>query len=170
MEQNFGLFSEKKFPDTYAYVALMGNTEPNLLAKLYFSRKNMEIIQHKVMKDIYERSEKLYKPDYQPETEFLIIMRSVYLTYSKNLPNDITIQITELNEIAYQKVVEKVYPQLLSYIAYLRDASQMYTPIEVPKNVSIAGTGNKLLPGPAVALFDTKTEKNYSSNTNYEIY
>jgi hypothetical protein len=165
MEQNFGLFSENKFPDTYAHVALMGNTEPNLLAKLFFSRKNMQIIQHKVMKDIYERSKNIYKPDYQPETELLIIMRSVYLTYSKNLPNDITKQIAELNEISYQKVVEKVYPQLLSYIAYLRDASQMYTPMEVPKNVSSTGTGNKLLPGPAVALFDTKTD-----NTDYEIY
>jgi hypothetical protein len=165
MEQNFGLFSEKKHPDTYAYVALMGNTEPNLLAKLFFSRKNMQIIQHKVMKDIYERSKNIYKPDYQPETELLIIMRSVYLTYAKNLPNDITKQIAELNEISYQKVVEKVYPQLLSYIAYLRDASQMYTPMEVPKNVSNTGTGNKLLPGPAVALFDTKTD-----STDYEIY
>lgn len=165
MEQNFGLFSEKKYPDTYAYVALMGNTEPNLLAKLFFSRKNMQIIQHKVMKDIYERSKNIYKPDYQPETELLIIMRSVYLTYAKNLPDDLTKQIAELNEISYQKVVEKVYPQLLSYIAYLRDASQMYTPMEVPKNVSNTGTGNKLLPGPAVALFDTKTD-----NTDYQIY
>lgn len=161
--QNFGLFTETHMPDTYGYQALLGTIEPTTLSNLFFSRKNMKIIQHMMMKDIYERSSGLYKIDYQPDTEILIIMRSVFLQYSKNLPTNITEQINELNQITYQKVVEKVYPELLSYIAYLRDASQMHTPIELPLNVSDAGTGNKLLPGTAVALFGTNDySKNYT--------
>lgn len=157
--QNFGLFAEENKREDYSYQALLGTIEPTLLSRLFFSSKNMDIIQNKVIADIYERSNKLYRIDKQPETELLIIMRSVFLQYSQNLPNQITEQIERLNEITYRKVIEKIYPNLLSYIAYLRDSSQMYQPMELPTNSSSAGSGNKILPGNAVALFGTEEFK-----------
>lgn len=144
-EYNFGLFSEEHYPETYAKTALKGIIEPDLLSTLFFSRKNMTIIQNKVRRDIYDRTQGKYLIDNQPETEILIIMRSVFLTYSKNRSEDITEQIKVLNEISYRKIVEKIYPTLVGYMKYLRDANEPYRLLEKPEADTIRGTGNKQL-------------------------
>ncbi len=144
---NFGLFQEKTKPSTYAREAIKGIIEPSKLTDLFFSRENLKIIQNMVRRDIYDRSDKKYVIDYQPETEVLIVMRSVFLTYGKNRPDNITKQIDELNQITYRKIVEKIYPNLVSYMIYLRDINEMYALNQLPDSASIYGTGTKQLGG-----------------------
>lgn len=146
-QYNFGLFEENKKPATYASEILKGIIEPSKLSEAFFSRENIRIIQNMVRRDIYDRTQQKYVIDYQPETEVLLVMRSVFLTYSKNRDDKIREQIADLNEISFRKIVEKIYPNLVSYMIYLRDSSEMYKLNELPSSASIYGTGEKQLGG-----------------------
>lgn len=150
---NFGLYTEDSKPKSYSSQVLQGLIEDTPLSVAYFSPENIRIVQNMVRRDIYERTQGNYLIDYQPETEVLVVMRSVFLTYSKNLPTNVKEQITELNYLSYRKIVEKIYPNLVSYMIYLKDASQMYELNERPESASITGLGNKQLPGTDKFIF-----------------
>ena len=59
-------------------------------------------------------------------------MRSIYLQYSKNLPDHIESQIKELNNRVLKYCINQVYSEAQGYMQYLKDASTMYTPMDHP--------------------------------------
>jgi hypothetical protein len=61
-----------------------------------------------------------------------IIMRSIYLQNSVNLPTDIDKQVAALNQLVLQYTVKQVYEEAKGYLKYLYDASTLYTPMEHP--------------------------------------
>lgn len=128
--------------DSYSKVVLAGIQEETLLSFLFFSKKNIEIIQNLIRKKIYDMSNNEYVIGYQNSDELLIIMRSIYLEYSKNVQdvNYITPQIKYLNK----KVVDDVIPNILSaiklYVKFLNDSSTPYHTMEHPKFESMSGT------------------------------
>ena len=59
-------------------------------------------------------------------------MRSIYLQYSSNLPNDIPEQIKALNQMVLNYCIPQVFSEAQAYLKYLTDASTMYVPMEHP--------------------------------------
>ena len=59
-------------------------------------------------------------------------MRSIFLQYSNNDLNNITEQITELNELVLDYAVNQVYSEAQSYIQYKIDSSTLVIPISSP--------------------------------------
>ena len=122
------------------HAAIRGIHERTVLNQLYFSQQNIENIQNKIRYTIFRMSKGQFKIGPQEETKLTIIMRSIYLQYCRNLPENIKEQIQELNEI----VVDQIAPDLLSnvkqYLKYLEDKNEPYRLMQRPQNVSSAGS------------------------------
>jgi hypothetical protein len=130
---------------SFATDALRGNWEVTPLSKVFFSNQNARSIQNAIRKAVYDKSgPKKYVIDDQSADELTIIMRTMYLQYAQNLPNDIAGQVLDLNE----KVLNWSVPHILSavdhYNYYLNDISHM--PVPLARSISLSSAGTKSLP------------------------
>ena len=124
-------------------IALNHYQEESALNQAYFSQGNIDLVQAMIRKQVYERSgDAKWVIGNQDENELVIVMRSIFLQKSQNLPFNVTEQIAILNQIVADEVVPKVMSGITQYFGYLKDASTLYaeTPLEHPQNVSSAGT------------------------------
>lgn len=112
--------------------AMTGNFTDSTLSRLYFSKQNIEIIQNSIRAGVYEVSNHQYLIDNQNCDTLKIIMRSIFLQSSTNLPNNIREQIEALNNLVVEYCVKQIYSEAQSYINYKHDVSTMYTPIDRP--------------------------------------
>lgn len=116
--------------------ALSGQWNDSYLSLAFFSNENMVIIQNAIRKGVYDKSNKQFIIEPQNCNELKIIMRSIFLQHSNNLPVDITQQIISLNQFVTKFAIEQIYKEMISYIKYTQDASTMAVPIAMPINTS----------------------------------
>ena len=62
-----------------------------------------------------------YDIEHQSEEELQIIMRSIYLQFSKNSDNEIQKQIKDLNAEVLKYSIENIYTNVKQYLGYLRN-------------------------------------------------
>jgi len=120
--------------------ALYGIQETTKLNQLYFSRANMNEIQAGIKYNVYIKTDKKHIIDKQSEVELEIIMRSIYLQHSPNLPNNIKEQIRYLNQLVIDWCVESIIPEIYQYFGYLKEVEFMPIPIDLPLNLSSKGS------------------------------
>ena len=116
--------------------ALTGQLTDTLLSCTFFSGENIEILQNAIRKGVYDRSNGQYIIAPQNCNELKIIMRSIFLQHSNNLPCDIKYQIITLNKLVTDFAIEQIYKEAVSYIKYKYDASTLSVPITTPVNTS----------------------------------
>ena len=114
--------------------ALTGSWTDTLLSKMYFSKENIQIIQNAIKHGVYIRSNKQFIIGEQNCDELKIIMRSIFLQHSKNMPDKITEQIIELNNMVLDYAVSQIMGEAIGYIKFTNDSSVMHTPMERPSN------------------------------------
>ena len=121
---------------------------PNALSRTFFSNDNMERIQLQIVNEVYKKSKKqISKQSYQ---ELQIIMKSIYLQYSRNLPNNIEEQVSTLNKYVVDYSVPTIISNVLEYNKYLQDIT---SPIPVmPRSVNASSKGERSLPGTATLI------------------
>lgn len=133
---------------------MLANLQENsVLSTLFFSHKNIQNLQHLLRLVVYKESG--YKVDNQSVQELLVIMRSIFLQYSKNPGNPPSStseqqkrkffnlyksEIHRLNQLVVNEAVPLIVSQTQQLIDYYRDASVPALPNELPKNVNIKGT------------------------------
>jgi hypothetical protein len=132
--------SQNETMNNFQVEALYGIQETSPLNQLYFSKKNMEIIQNMIRYNVYEKSNKKYVIDKQSDIELEIIMRSIYLQHSPNLPNKIKEQIEYLNKLVMGWCVEQIIPEVQQYFGYIEEIEYMPMPIDLPLNLSSKGS------------------------------
>ena len=110
--------------------------ELGLLSRTFFSINNMNEIQNLIIQQVKIEG---YNIGRQSDTELQIIMRSIYLTYSKNLNSNIKKQIDELNKKVVDEAVKKIIPHIKQYLGYIKDISSPRKFITHPKSVSSKG-------------------------------
>jgi len=116
------------------YESLNGNWEWNVLAQVYFSQENIQIVQNGIRAGVYKMSEgKLNVPPQNIDT-LKIIMRSIYLQYAEHYPKDITGQVEYLNSLVLEYAVTSVYNEAVGYLKYVQDQSTLVVPLEMPLN------------------------------------
>lgn len=120
--------------------SLAGQWNDSYLSLAFFSNENMTIIQNAIRKGVYDKSNKQFIIEPQNCNELKIIMRSIFLQYSNNLPVDIKQQIITLNQLVTKFAIEQIYKEMLSYIKYTQDASTMAVPLSMPINTSNKNT------------------------------
>jgi hypothetical protein len=109
-----------------------GLWDETYLSKAFFSQQNIQLLQNGIRAGVYHRSNNQYLIGPQDCDSLKIIMRSVYLQYSANQPNNITQQIEELNKIVLNYCIQQVYGEAQGYLKYIDDASTLVVPIAHP--------------------------------------
>jgi len=116
------------------------SVECNLLNQIYMSPENIENLQTRIRYAVWLASNKQHVIARQSDTELVIIMRSIYLTYGKNLPTNIRQQIQDLNDLVVQETVSKILSQIQQHIWYLYHRSTQPFPLSHPQNMSVHGS------------------------------
>jgi hypothetical protein len=124
--------------------AIKGVQTKNSLNRLFFSDKNLKLIQKMLKTCIYKKTNGKVIIEDQDDTDLINIMRSVYFEYARNLPFDVKDQVVELNNIVLSKTVSTIITNIKQYYSYIRDITLPLNPLERPKNISRAG--RKTLP------------------------
>jgi len=117
--------------------AMIGNFTESNLSRAYFSAANIQIIQNGIRAGVYRISNNQYIIDNQNCDTLKVIMRSIFLQSSVNLPDNIPQQIKSLNDLVIEYCVKHIYSEARSYIIYKHDVSTMYTPIDRPVQVDV---------------------------------
>ncbi len=131
---------ENEKMNNFQVEALYGIQETSTLNQLFFSKKNMDIIQNMIRYNVYIKSEKRFIIDRQSDVELEIIMRGTYLQYSPNLQTKIKEQIEYLNKLVMDYAVAQIIPEVEQYIGYMKEIEYMPQPIDLPVNLSSKGT------------------------------
>ena len=106
----------------------------------FFSKININKIQSLIIIGVYSNSNNTHSISKQDEQELLIIMRSIYLQYGKNLPYNINQQIDELNNRVVTWAVENIITNIDQYISYKKTCSTLPMPLERAQLPSQKGT------------------------------
>ena len=116
------------------------NITNNKVSDLFFSNSNLQIIQNAIRHNIWLRSNKQFVIGNQSETQLEIVMRSIYLQYSKNQDNNIKEQILRLNELVLKHCIPNILSNIKQYLTYKKDLTTGPILMDHPKNVSSAGS------------------------------
>lgn len=116
--------------DQYRKQALTGTLTSTPVSDLYFSDTNLAAVQEGIRYRIYRETNGKHIIGRQSDTELRIIMRSIFLTYSRNMPGDVVAQVRELNRRVLEWAVPEVLSNLKQHITYMRDASTLPMPLE----------------------------------------
>lgn len=125
--------------NTFSKQAISGIHSKNLLNQVFFSNSNLQKIQNLIRFNVYKMTNGEFKIDEQDETQLQIVMRSIYLQYGRNLDENISEQISQLNNIVVDELVPKIISNIKQYIQYLKDKAEPYKLLDRPKNLSNAG-------------------------------
>jgi len=112
--------------------ALEGNWENNVIAQVYFSAENMQIIQNALRAGVYQMSKHLIIVPPQNVDALKVIMRSIYLQYAQHYGENITKQVEQLNQYVLDYSVPFVYNEAVAYKKYLEDQSSLVVPLHNP--------------------------------------
>ena len=100
---------------------LKGILEVNDYSKLFFSKKNIKAIDDTIRYKINKmtRGEHISS---QINNELFVIMRSIYLQYSKNIvKNDVVAEVKYLNGIVIENTIHKIKNEIDARLQYLGD-------------------------------------------------
>lgn len=136
-----GFSFPQKTEVSFAGDMLRGNWDHTALSDAFFTRKNADVIQQEIRKEVYRMSgPKKYVIDNQDVDELKMIMRAMYLQYAKNNPFNIEGQINELNQLVVKWSAPRIMSEIEQYNYYLNDISHLPVPLTQPMNMSSAGT------------------------------
>lgn len=123
---------------SYKETAIDHSISKNNVNTLFFSQQNVDILQQGIRYSVYKKTNRTI--DNQDERELRVIMRSIYLQYSRNLPTNVLEQVKELNSRVLDGVIPKIVIEMNQYSTYLRDASSLPVPLDRGESTSSAGT------------------------------
>ena len=112
----------------------------NCLSEMYFSKENIDIIQQGIINSVYNKSNGSYTISRQSDNELIIIMRSIYFQYGKNLNFNINEQIKELNTLVINWSVDEIISNIKQYLDYRKNVSTLPVPLEHAQLPSQRGT------------------------------
>ena len=112
--------------------ATEGLWENTPLSNAFFSQQNVQMLQNGIRAGVYQKSNQQYIIGTQDYDSLKIVMRSVFLQNASNMPNNITQQIQELNQMVLNYCIQQTYSEAQGYMKYLVDASTMYKPMTRP--------------------------------------
>jgi hypothetical protein len=109
------------------------------VADVFLSDVNMAALQQAIRFRVYVDSGKRHVVGYQSTDELMLIARSTYLMYARNLPFDVVGQVRTLNS----RVLEYAVPMIVSaadmHVHYLRDSARPPQTLPKPQATSVVG-------------------------------
>ena len=112
-------------------------TRTDKLQQVFFSEQNVQIIQNNLRQIVYKKSGHVIQN--QSYDNLYIVMRSIYLQYSKHINTNIKPQIKELNQLVYNYAVPNILSNIEQYLGFKKHISTLPIPLSHPKNLSNQG-------------------------------
>lgn len=125
--------------DTKNLETISRNFTGTCLSEMFFSRENVDIIHQGLINYVYNKSNGSYRIGKQSEQELSIVMRSIYLTYGKNLNFNMKEQVRELNRLVIEWCAERIITNIQQYLDYKTNVSTLKMPMETPALTSQKG-------------------------------
>lgn len=137
----FELFQGEKQETISSYdgTTMENSLETTQVSKLFFSHGNKEYLHTKIIDDVFTLSDNKHIIGRQSDLHLVIIMRSIYFQYSRNLFCDISQQVHKLNELVVRECVSRILVELEQRLRYNDFVSKTPEQIPLPKNPSIKG-------------------------------
>ena len=123
--------------------ALKGIQIKSELSNLFFSQKNIDYLQNKIIQTIYSKYK--YIISRQSDLELKIIMRAFYLQFSRNRDCSLQEQVDTLNEMVLKDSLSIILTNIEQYIEYKKDISSLKVPMARSVSMSSAGTKSRPL-------------------------
>lgn len=124
----------------YNREALKGIQTSSLLSRVFFDAQNIDNLQNMIRYNIWLASNKQYVIGRQSDQDLHLVMRSIYLQHSRNLNQEITCQVKDLNKKVLDWCLPKIYSEILQYLKYKQDISTLPQPMDRAINKSIKGS------------------------------
>ena len=138
---SYDFFNETRSdPNAFRTQAIKNIHSESRVSNLFFSKENMDILQDGIRFVVFKKTKEVISKQSEPELQ--VIMRSIYLQYSKNLNTNIIEQVKDLNSKVLDYTVSYIANQIHNYKIYTNDITNMPIPLERSKNMSSAGTKN----------------------------
>lgn len=116
------------------------------LETAFFSKENIDLINKQLIMSVYNKTNKQFLICPQAESNLIVVMRYVFIEYSRNLPFDIPGQIKDLNCRVVGEILPTVISNVDQKIGYLRDISTQ--PVGPPLPINTKNI-NRTLPSTA---------------------
>lgn len=117
---------------THYFNAMKHTLQNTELTVLFFSSKNINIIENAIKAGVYKMSNNTHVIDTQDRDQLYVIMRALFLQHSLNQPDNLTRQIEVLNSRVVAYCVPRIYGEIKSYIQYKKDISTLVVPLANP--------------------------------------
>ena len=114
------------------------NTNFYTLKETFFSNKNIDIIQNKLINEVKDKSDGKYIIGYQKNEHLIQIMEDIFKTYNNNVNED----INELNNKVVIFCLPYILNQIVSHIKWQVDSNSPLIPLPLPETTSMAGKKN----------------------------
>lgn len=97
--------------------------EIGALESTFFSPENIDLINKQLILTVYKKTNKKFVICPQKEEDLIIVMRYVFIEYSRNLPFNIQGQIKDLNCTVVGEILPTIVSNVDQKVGYLRDIS-----------------------------------------------
>ena len=94
------------------------------LSNAFFSESNKKILQNNIRYLVFKKSGNKIKVSNQSPDELMTVMRSIYFSEAKNLPNRIGEQVVCLNKSVLKYCVNNVLSSAMQHQKYMEDIKQ----------------------------------------------
>jgi hypothetical protein len=115
-------------PRTQSMQKFIPQVQRTCVADIFFSEENIEALQGGLRWMVYQESGGKIMIGNQSRDELSIIMRSIFLEHSRNLPYTLLEQVRELNKRVLDFCVPRVVAEAFAYQKYLVDISSQPVP------------------------------------------
>tara|TARA_Y100001935_G_C17006862_1_gene360997 strand:- start:13 stop:519 length:507 start_codon:yes stop_codon:yes gene_type:complete len=129
----FNLYDKTKTYKSSFRDALKGTKEENELSNAFFSKQNIQIVQNGLRAGVYKMSNNQYIIGEQSYDNIKIIMQDAYFEHAKNDLTSIAKQIETINQEIFNKYVPKLHGEVIGYLKYKEDTSNIKAPINYAK-------------------------------------
>ena len=104
----------------------------------FFGRTNIDRIKMKLRDSIRDQLGYVIDWRSQSDQDLVVVMRYVYVQHGANVGG--AAEVRRLNNLVLKEIVPQVASGVLQHLAYLRDASQLPTPLDRGIASSVKGT------------------------------
>lgn len=109
--------------------------QPTETSRLFFGKANIDALQRRLQEEIHARTGLTI--DRQSDEELMVVMRYVFVQSGSNEGG--SAEVRRLNELVLAEIVPIVGSGVMQYLAYLKDASTLPTPIPRGQATSVKG-------------------------------
>jgi hypothetical protein len=108
------------------------------LNKEFFSQENMDLLQSRIQGEVRQMVNA--EIGRQSDSDLMLVMRSYYLQYARNNPNEVREELAELNDRVVAFCANRIAVEVEAYRYFRKDILDFPDPIQRPIDTQIYGT------------------------------